>query len=635
MDNRSKSGLEKEITSTQRWRCNHGYLTIGIVCLWASPLCAQNQSNTLVVIPNRLSNGAKVLQYQDIVRDVQRTGQTNLQLNVPGSMLAGTTAVKGAVSQTSAINSALLDVFLTDSAKLKASADEIANIVSNEPSERHSVLYDLQKSYQKSTSTRAAYKLTIPRNISAFAVTAIEFDQRTPIQAPAAAEPLAINEAIAADLKQAASSPTRWFEEKSAQLITSSTVLESAAARSPAAAPLSKSYSNVVSQFIKAIGAPADETARQNYVDAAAGFKADYAAQWPKIKNDVKARQAAADSYNGLARQRVLKAQYGALTNFPPLSYEQVFYFSRHVVTLRDGSGNICSGIAVSRRWIASAGHCFTNRAWRDVRVQFDLDGLGKASRPLQIIDQWPEPAPGSKGTDLIDFTFVRVEEDAAVSAAYDDLETRIHAQPYSAEPLCLRSDPVTYRQPVFAVGYPMGLIKTVHDYAYVWFPFKINEELYNRMGAEIFAQAYKIEKELGRTSYADSVKKDFEAAYSKTANEGDQVFRYYFDTASGSALRPSFGIDTDTSGGDSGSPVFDRSTRCVVGIFTGGQRDTLSASEVSWREHEIATPISEILKQVKATDRAQSAGNRVLDDDALAARDELLKRLNEVTDLR
>jgi hypothetical protein len=305
------------------------------------------------------------------------------------------------------------------------------------------------------------------------------------------------------------------------------------------------------------------------------------------------------------------------------------------VVTLRDGGGVVCSGIALSKSWIFSAGHCFINRAWSDVLVQFDLDGLGKASRPLRIVDQWPEPAPGSSGTDTIDFSFVRVEEDQAVSAAFADLEARIHAQPYSAEPMCLRSVPVTYKQPVFAVGYPLGQAKTVHDYAYVWFPFKIDEDLYNQMESEIFAQAYKIEKEIKRTSYADSVKKDFETAYSKTANESGRTYHYYFDSAGGSALRPAFGIDTDTSAGDSGSPVFDRMTRCVVGIFSGGQRDTLTASEVSWREHEIAAPISEVLKQVKATDRFQKAGKRDLDKDTLAARDELLQRLTEMTDLR
>ena len=606
---------------------------IAEVSLSAPPARSQNQSSGFVIVPNRLSNGSAPANYQDIVRDVKRTGQTNLQLNVPPQLLPTTTAASGAVSHSTSVNS--YDVFFADAARLKANADEIAKIVSNEPADQHSVLYDMQKKYQ--SSDRGA-KIIVPRNISDFitatGMTTSTFSHSTMITAPAVTGLLTVNEAIASDLKQAAKSPANWLDEKSAQLITSSTVLENAAARSAAAQPLAKSYSAVISQFMKAVAAPGDDGARQGYVDAAAAFKSDYATQWPNIKNDAVARQAAADSYNGLARQRVLKAQYGALTNFSPLSYEQVFYFSRRVVTLLDGSGVICSGIALNKRWIISAGHCFTNRSWSDVRVSFDMDGLGTASRPLQILDQWPEPAPGSNGSDVIDFAFVRVEEDAAVSAVFAELDARVHATPYGAEPLCLRSTPVTYKQPVFAIGYPFGGAKLVHDYAYVWFPYKINEPLYNQMGSEIFAQARAIEKQLGRTSYAEFVKQEFEAAYGKTALEGGQTYHYYYDNL-GTALRPSFGIDTDTSGGDSGSPVFDRTSRCIVGVFSGGQRDTLVASDASWRQHEIATPVSEVLKQVRATDRAQKVGDRTLDDNVLAARDELLQRLTEVTDIR
>jgi Trypsin-like peptidase domain len=588
------------------------------------------QSNGLVIVPNRLAKSSNTAQFKNVVRDVRRTGQMNLQMGgSSAALLHGVRALPGFVSQTSSFDNAVLGVFVTDSAQLKASADEIAAIVSNESPDRHSVLYDMQKKYQ---SSDRAYKLTVPKNITNFVTKVSDVTEFKP---PAAVQPLAVNEALASDLKQAARSPTRWLDEKSIQLMASTGVLDSVAGKSTAAAALSKSYANVVNQFMDAIAAPADQSATQRYVDAAATFKSDYTIQWPKIKNDTATRQAAADTYNGLARQRVLKAQYAALTNFPPLSYEQVFYFSRHVVSLRDGGGLICSGIALSKRWIISAGHCFTNRAWGDVRVQFDLDGLGKASRPLRILDLWPEPALGSAGTDPMDFSFLRVEQDNEVAAAFDDLESRIHAQPYGAEPLCLRSLPVTYKQPVFAVGYPLGQAKTVHDYAYVWYPFKIDEDLYNEMEAEIFAQAYKIEKEIKRNSYADSVKKDFEAAYGKTVVEGGKTYHYYFDSAGSAALRPSFGIDTDTSAGDSGSPVFDRLTRCVVGIFSGGQRDTLAAPEVSWREHEIATPISEVLGQIKAANRTQTAAGRVLDQDALAARDELIQRLKEVTDLR
>src|SRR6266849_3575779 len=79
--------------------------------LFATPLLSQNQSSGLVVVPNRMSTGSATAQYQNIVRDVQRTGQTNVQLNSPAGMLAGAGVVSGVVSQASGISSALSDVF--------------------------------------------------------------------------------------------------------------------------------------------------------------------------------------------------------------------------------------------------------------------------------------------------------------------------------------------------------------------------------------------------------------------------------------------------------------------------------------------------------------------------------------------
>jgi hypothetical protein len=106
-------------------------------------------------------------------------------------------------------------------------------------------------------------------------------------------------------------------------------------------------------------------------------------------------------------------------------------------------------------------------------------------------------------------------------------------------------------------------------------------------------------------------------------------------NTAYKTAARPSFGIDTDTSSGESGSPVFGRLSRCIVGVFSSGQRDTLVAPEASWCEHEVAIPASEILKGIRSTDKAQAFGPRVLDASLLAGRDELLRRLDEATDVR
>lgn len=586
----------------------------------------------LSIIPKAASSAAPLpdaAKIHDAAKAVEKAGIAKLKIYPLDPGYPAT--LTGSLLQTQgAFDLSAFDVVFTDTARLKAEADRIAEIVRSEPAESHSVLFDLQKKYQANRT----YKLTIPDNSIVFATLAAESSNARIFQSSASASLLEVNEAVASALDQASRTPIKWLDTKSVPFMASYGVLGAAAKTSKAAAPLAKSYENVFNQFSKAVETPTDQRIGQ-FVESAGKFKADFAALWPTIKDDPVARNAAAATYNGLARQRVLKAQYGVLTNFPPLSYEQVFYFSRHVVTLKDGSGPICSGMALTKQWIITAGHCFRGRSWTDVKVVFDLEGLGLGSLPLSIIDQWPEPAPGSNPQDDIDFAFIRVEDDEGQGKLYDELEGLVKSKPYSAEPLCIKTVPVGYKQPVFAVGFPMGQSKTVHDYAYVWFPFKVSESLYNQLGAETYAEAYKMEVALRRPTYADSVRKNFEAAYSKTVTEGGQVSRLYFAAAFQTAMRPSFGIDTDTFAGDSGSPVFDRSTRCLVGIFSSGQRDTLAASETSWREHEVAIPISEIIARIRSTDKNQTFGGRALDDDLRAGREELLKRLTAVTNVR
>jgi hypothetical protein len=129
-------------------------------------------------------------------------------------------------------------------------------------------------------------------------------------------------------------------------------------------------------------------------------------------------------------------------------------------------------------------------------------------------------------------------------------------------------------------------------------------------------------------------VRKDLQSAYRGRFEDGQNV-RYYYGGAFGTAVRPSFGIDTDTFGGDSGSPVFDRRSQCIVGIFSGGQRDTLVSPEASWKEHEFAAPISEVLRTLHSVDKRQTSVAGGITEELLTAREALLRRINEIVDIR
>lgn len=60
-------------------------------------------------------------------------------------------------------------------------------------------------------------------------------------------------------------------------------------------------------------------------------------------------------------------------------------------------------------------------------------------------------------------------------------------------------------------------------------------------------------------------------------------------------------GIDSDTSGGDSGGGVFDKQSGNLVGIFLGGIPDNQSADKADAQKFERVLPVEEFWNQVKA----------------------------------
>jgi hypothetical protein len=216
-----------------------------------------------------------------------------------------------------------VNFLLAPSDQLQALAQRIATTVSSESTDNHSVLFDLQKKFQAAKIPA----LIIP---AAAQYKKIAFDDQkgvTIAQGPASISTLSVNESIAAALQGAA--PTLQLNERTVQFMPSATVLNNAAARSKPARPLASAYTDVVNAFSDTLQAPLNDEKGAAFVAAAKKYRSAYVEQWPKIQDDPTARDAAAQSFNGLARQGVLKAIYGVPTNFPPPSYEQIYYFSR------------------------------------------------------------------------------------------------------------------------------------------------------------------------------------------------------------------------------------------------------------------------------------------------------------------
>jgi hypothetical protein len=602
----------------------------GVTLTLANLAAAQGDNLKVLMMPIESLNADVSRQFKEAIGQADSTKKTTVEYHAPDASVFDWDN-EGSTNAIISLANSKLDVFLTEESGVKNLADRIERAVSDEPADEHSVLFDLQRRFEK----RITPTIVVPKALNNYMVAYDSFNDTTTVRPPATTNTLSSNEAVAATLQRALNSKTQLVDLGTLGFMSSTSVLNQTAGHSPAAADLATAYSNVFESFAAALDAPASPQAAAAFSDAAKKFRSTYLAKWSTIGNDPAVRDAAAQTLNGLSEQRVLKAQYGVLTNFPPPSYEQIYYFSRHIVSVRASGAHICTGLALSKEWIVTAGHCLQQRSWADLKVVFDLDGRGKLSKPLGVVDLWPDPAPGSKGGDDIDFALMRVEQDSMIDALFGDLEQQLAAAPFASAKLCIQTQPVTYKEPVFAVGYPLGQNKMVHDYSYVWFPFKIGEDLYNNISAETYRRAQAIGKQYGRPKYAQSVLDDLKKAYRTTKIENGQTFHYYYGEAYNTRTRPYFGLDTSTFDGDSGSPIFARGNECVVGIFSGGQRDTLVAPEATWEEHEFAVPISEIISRVGALDKNQASGGRVIDAVALAGREALLRRITDIKDIR
>ena len=398
-----------------------------------------------------------------------------------------------------------------------------------------------------------------------------------------------------------------------------------------AAAPIAQAYRAVVATRGRVIGEPSSAANAEAFRRAGANYRAAYNRNWRALATPEE-RARAARTYTALSRQSQLKAVYGVVTNFPPLSYRQIYHYSQRVVGIEINGERVCSGIALDAEWIMTAGHCLARAPLSDAVVVSFNTGGNQELRVRGLEDRWPASIPGARISDPLDYVFLRIEPSAPLREQIASLDAEAGSN--GLRPLCLLTENLPYRRPVFAIGHPLGQDKTVHDYAYVWFPHRLSQNDFDQVESETYAQAEDVARQIEDTGYADRAREALRRAYRRSEQNGEISFTYMLpldDTADGPA-RPSFGIDTDTFSGDSGAPVFDRKTQCIAGVFGGGEDDQLVALQASWREHEFATPIAAILEHARQQpDNLTGAGQPVAAD-ILAKRQALLLFLTQLS---
>ncbi len=397
------------------------------------------------------------------------------------------------------------------------------------------------------------------------------------------------------------------------------------------AAPIAQAYREVVASLGRVIGEPSNAANSEAFRRAGAAYRAAYNRSWRALVTP-EDRRRAARTYTALSQQSQLKAVYGVVTNFPPLSYRQIYHYSQRVVGIEIDGERVCSGIALDAEWIMTAGHCLARDPLSEaVAVSFNLGGT-EVLRVRGLKDRWPALIPGARAADPLDYVFLRIEPTEPLRTQIASLDAEAGSS--GLRPQCLLTENLPYRRPVFAIGHPLGQDKTVHDYAYVWFPHRLSQSDFDQVESEAYAQAEDIARQIEDAGYADRARDALRRAYRRGEQNGEVSFTYMLpldETANGPA-RPSFGIDTDTFSGDSGAPVFDRKTQCIAGVFGGGEDDQLVALQASWREHEFATPIAAILEHARQQQVGTNASGQPVAVELLTKRQALLALLTQIS---
>jgi V8-like Glu-specific endopeptidase len=314
-----------------------------------------------------------------------------------------------------------------------------------------------------------------------------------------------------------------------------------------------------------------------------------------KAKDSPAQIKALTNHYQSVVRSEkaIKKAIYGHSDVYPPQTYQDIFNQSRSVIGLaRKGEGQvICSGVLIAADRVLTARHCFDDNLPSDLEVwKFDAPG---SHDPFQIGDVF-KGEPLSPGKAVLDYAVVTVKKNGGGKLPGDVYKTA-----------CLSSSRLRRDEPVYLMGHPLGSPMMVHDNAFVLFPFQATEAEYGDLLLSVKSEFAQL-GESGAAQRADL--QSFVDSYvlvPATAHDPSvyENFSRRYDQL------PTIGVDSDTSHGNSGSPMFGRREHRVVGILFAGEDDLSVAYQPGWRAHEAVLPISTVIAQLDAKDKSWRKG--------------------------
>jgi hypothetical protein len=268
---------------------------------------------------------------------------------------------------------------------------------------------------------------------------------------------------------------------------------------------------------------------------------------------------------------------------YPPETYRRIYERTRSAAALgrRGHDESFCSGVLIGADWLLTNLHCLRDHPIDQIVARFDyeesLDHEMLAETRYEIAEV---VVSGERFKGRPDFAVLQLAPGPDGKRAGE-----------SRAPLCLARSTPGRGEALYLVGHPKGEPRTVHDHAYVRFPFSITA--YQRRELRIA-----LEQEVKHLANAKSLVSEFDASYRPRSVNGQTVYEYY---ASRWGKQPTIGVDADTFHGNSGSPALLRGTHALFGIlFDGASDDT--HDHWGWAVHEAVLPSSVIAAALDQT---------------------------------
>jgi hypothetical protein len=301
----------------------------------------------------------------------------------------------------------------------------------------------------------------------------------------------------------------------------------------------------------------------------------------------------------------VEKQIYGFYDNYPPEDYRRIYENTKGGGTLAFDGLPWCSAVLIGPNLALTAAHCFKNRNPQSAEVWFNYspEGISRgvkpacADAPVKGSDAYrvkrilspsaervPDMVAGRFNGELLDYALLELEPGQHGKSAGGCWPVQ-----------CLMaSRELTRREPLYVVGHPQRAPQTVHDNSRVFLPFHLAAADFDALKADVAA-------ELANHPQRDELAQQFTSSYRETKDQGGRSFWNLYDVRTEG--QPRVGIEADTFGGNSGSPVYDRRSHCVAALFASGAPDFdpshPSSEHAGWARHESALPMSAVTKDL------------------------------------